>query len=87
MAITADNFNKVVVYINSRSPFPISSIIAYQDDTRIGHVPFLDGKQVISILLKRPMNMLGTGSMMTMPHMNITLTTLITPQSQTYPTS
>ena len=43
MAIEETNFNKVVVGLSSRSSFP-SEIVAYQDDTRIGHVPYLNGK-------------------------------------------
>ena len=43
MAIEESNFNKVVVGISSNVPFP-AAIVAYQDDTLIGYVPFLDGR-------------------------------------------
>ena len=43
MAITETNFNKVVVILNSRIPFPID-IGVYQDDELRGTVPYLNGR-------------------------------------------
>ena len=44
MAITADNFNKVVVALTSNIPFP-GEIYAYQDDVQVGFIPHFNGKR------------------------------------------